>query len=498
MSLFTYFMTYLVCISFYGVFFLRIFHYVFIYQDPVQIPLGCGTAVGLTITLCAIVGVIQKKIIRHFEQALKANDFAKAQESYNKFNMPVACIYALGFFVGVGGTNIIESITGKIEFDAVVFVIMLLQGIAVGFLGYTLTIYKVKMGRMADMLIKAGVRELNTKINSTLNVSVFACILLSTTSFMSVPIGMLKNPAASPMVKFSVYCAIAFIMTGATCVLCYTMLANSMQKRDQTLKHHLYEQTQTLADAAKDSAASGQEQSAAVKEIVATVEDNNNLSCNIQQKLSDVTGLANKSRDDVTSGIEYLQQNVKDLMEITECNLQTIEGIKDLCSKVANIWDIVTLITDVAAQAKIIAFNAELEASAAGPAGANFHIVATEVRRLSDNIIDSSLEVKQHIAEVQKSADQLIAASKQGSEKINSGYQNAKELEQRFSSIKSSSEATATASLDMNDYIYQMTAASQQILVTMKQIAGNIESFSQSTSNVSQSSESLKDIASLL
>ena len=72
---------------------------------------------------------------------------------------------------------------------------------------------------------------------------------------------------------------------------------------------------------------------------------------------------------------------------------ETISGIKMLGEKIESIWDIVNIINGIADQTKIIAFNAELEASAAGEAGKNFQIVATEIRRLADSTVSSTNEI---------------------------------------------------------------------------------------------------------
>ena len=240
------------------------------------------------------------------------------------------------------------------------------------------------------------------------------------------------------------------------------------------------------------------EQSAAVKEIVATMHDSSELASNIGNKVRQVNSLAEKSRDAVISGSKALQNNVKELMDIRNTNMLTIEGIKELNKKVNKIWDIISIINNIAAQTKIIAFNAELETSSSGEAGKNFHIVATEIRRLSDNIIDSIKEIKSIIDEIQKAADTLILDSEKGTKQIDSGCNSANSLETGFESIMDSSRATADSSSEILEYIGQLTYSSEQIFIILKQIAQGIENFSKNTENISLASENVKEIASLL
>ena len=272
-------------------------------------------------------------------------------------------------------------------------------------------------------------------------------------------------------------------------------ILNRTNEKEHKIGEQLLAETQNLAVSSKETAATAQDQSAAVKEIVATMEDNTALSEDISQKIKDVSGVANKTSSDVSEGVSYLEENVRQLHEIAVANQTTIDGIKLLDEKIENIWDIVTLINSVADQAKIIAFNAELEASSAGEAGRNFHIVATEIRRLADGIIDGTKEIKEKINEIQQSSDSLILASESGTEKIKAGVDNAKNLEERFGSIKNASEITATSAGDITTIIQQQALASEQILVTLKQIASGVENFTMATEHISLASQNLKKIA---
>ena len=225
------------------------------------------------------------------------------------------------------------------------------------------------------------------------------------------------------------------------------------------------------------------------------MEDNTTLSENISQKIKDVSAVASKTSGDVAEGVSFLEENVRQLHEIAEANMTTIDGIKALGDKINNIWDIVTLINSVADQAKIIAFNAELEASSAGEAGKNFHIVATEIRRLADGIIDGTKEIKERINEIQQSSDNLVLASESGTDKIKAGVEEAKNLEARFASIRNASEVTATSAGDITTIIQQQAMASEQILVTLRQIASGVENFTGATEHISKASQALKEIA---
>ena len=308
------------------------------------------------------------------------------------------------------------------------------------------------------------------------------------------PVSDYKGLLANVIITFEIILIIASLIFSIINIA----VINKMRKDEQRLAEQLFEDAQSLVVSSKENAATAQDQSAAVKEIVATMEDNTALGEDISQRIKDVSGVAVKTNNIVSEGVSFIEANMKQLDEIADTNLNTINGIKALGEKIENIWSIVSLINSVADQAKIIAFNAELEANNTNSSGKNFHIVANEIRRLADGIIESTKEIKSKITEIQESSDDLILTSENGTEKIQSGVENAKNLETRFESIKNASEITAESAEKITTIIQQQTLASEQILITLKQISAGVSNFSMATEYISKASENLKTVATEL
>ncbi len=85
--------------------------------------------------------------------------------------------------------------------------------------------------------------------------------------------------------------------------------------------------------------------------------------------------------------------------------------------------------------------------------------------------------------------------SENGTSKIEKGVSNAKLLEERFHSMQNASEITADSAGRITSIIRQQASATEQILITLKQISAGVESFTQATEHISAASESLKVIA---
>jgi len=253
-----------------------------------------------------------------------------------------------------------------------------------------------------------------------------------------------------------------------------------------------------LTGTASTTATTSLEQSTGVKEILATMEDTDHQTTVIADKITDVTEVAEGTAQNVETGYQTLQSNLDQMNEITEANVNTINGIRNLGEQIGGIWEIVKIINDIADQTRIIAFNAELEASSAGESGKNFHIVANEVRRLAAGITNSVEQIKERITEIQHSSDNLIITSESGTEKIREGLELSEKLKEKFTDIQSSSEITVESAKQIKDIIFQQKAAFDQIVNTVREISSGIENFSSSTNTVNDTAKKLQNAANNL
>lgn len=275
-------------------------------------------------------------------------------------------------------------------------------------------------------------------------------------------------------------------------------LTRNVLKEIQQIGNIMKTPIEDLTKISEDTASTSLQQSTAVKEILTTMEETDSQTQGIAKRISEVTQVAGTTSLNVNSGFSTLQENFDKMNEITDANLNTITGIKELGEKIGSIWDIVKLINDIAEQTKIIAFNAELEAFSAGESGKNFHIVANEIRRLAALITNSVNQIKERITEIQHSSDTLIIMSESGTEKIREGLELSANLKDKFTEIQKSSEITAESATKIKEIILQQSASFDQIVSTVRQIASGIENFSGATNTENETALKLKEAATKL
>lgn len=276
------------------------------------------------------------------------------------------------------------------------------------------------------------------------------------------------------------------------------LMFRSILDKVRGIGEKILEPVQELTDIANETSATSFEQSAGVREILATMEENDDQLRGILSQITRVAEIAEATSKNVEAGFATLRTNLGKMNDITEANVATISGIRELGEKIEGIWEVVNIINDIAEQTRIIAFNAELEASGAGDAGKNFHIVANEIRRLAAGTTESVGQIRERITEIQHSSDNLIVTSESGTEKIREGCQLSSSLETKFADIQTSAEITVESVAAIQQIVEQQSEAFEQIVTTIRQISSGVENLSSSTSTVNAAATQLKTAADRL
>ncbi|MCL1813116.1 MAG: methyl-accepting chemotaxis protein [Treponema sp.] len=250
-----------------------------------------------------------------------------------------------------------------------------------------------------------------------------------------------------------------------------------------------------LSSSSKEITTTANEQSASVSEIVSTMESSKNLSEQIAFKTTEVAGLAIETQDLSSKGAELREANQNMMEDIRKQNQKIINEIRNLSDMIIRISEAIRIIDGIADQTKLIAFNASLEASSSGEAGARFSVVASEIRRFADNVVESTREIKQKIEEVQGASQTLIAEANNGSKQIEIGYERMSEQKIVFENIVDNSQNVATRSQQISNLSKQQELASSQIFSALKEISAGVKQFVIATSSTSKIAESLNGMS---
>jgi len=224
------------------------------------------------------------------------------------------------------------------------------------------------------------------------------------------------------------------------------------------------------------------EQAAAIHETTATMEELKHASAQIAENAGSVARVAEETLGAARAGKGAIAEFVIAMQHIRNDGIAVVESIAKLSKRVERIGTVVDVIDEIADRSDLLALNAALEGSRAGEAGRGFSIVAAELRRLAENVMESTKEIKNLIAEIRE-ATQAAAGSADASRK-------ATEEGERLGTVASTAvegilagvQETSDAARVINLATQQQRTATEQVVASM----GEIEEVTRQTTHASK------------
>jgi methyl-accepting chemotaxis protein len=234
--------------------------------------------------------------------------------------------------------------------------------------------------------------------------------------------------------------------------------------------------------------------SSSVVEISSTMEEFTSTASQIAQHSQGVVERADKTLDDTKDGaaeVENLSFKVNDISQNIQENLSEIV---ELGRKSKEINKVMEIINNIANQTKLIAFNAALEAASAGEAGKRFGVVAVEIRRLADSVVESTAEIEGKITEILDSVNRLVMSSEKSFQLIQEGQEYASHTVSMLIESVDGVEETADAARQISLSTQQQQIASSQVVLALKDIEQGV---CFATDSIHQTNDATGELAEL-
>lgn len=280
---------------------------------------------------------------------------------------------------------------------------------------------------------------------------------------------------------------------------------NAMTDSFQALIRDVLNSAQSVSTAAQQLAAvsqqsqqgvlsqqsSSEQVATAMNEMTATVQE-------VARYAADAAAASKTSDEETIKGKSVVQQTVSGIKQLAVQSAENAEAINTLKLESDNIGTVLTVIQEIAEQTNLLALNAAIEAARAGESGRGFAVVADEVRTLAQRSQQSTEEIKTIIERLQSGANRCVDAMLSGKTQVES---TVTQVEQAGQSLDVIADKVKTI-LDMNTHIAsaaeEQTAVAEDINRNINQIAHVAEANADSTSQTTQTSQSLAGLANEL
>lgn len=280
---------------------------------------------------------------------------------------------------------------------------------------------------------------------------------------------------------------------------------NAMTIAFQTLIQDVLNSAQTVSTAAEQlsvitsqtsqgvmSQQSSSEQVAtAMNEMTATVQE-------VARSAADAATASLEADQETESGKQVVSLSVQGIKKLAHLVEENAQSIRELQVESDNIGTVLTVIQEIAEQTNLLALNAAIEAARAGESGRGFAVVADEVRTLAQRSQQSTEEIKTIIERLQSGAKKCVEGMMSGKDQASESVTQA---ESAGNSLTVISERVMTIR-DMNTHIAsaaeEQSAVAEDINRNINEIAGIAEENASSTSQTTDTSQSLARLANEL
>lgn len=206
----------------------------------------------------------------------------------------------------------------------------------------------------------------------------------------------------------------------------------------------------------------------------------------ISSKTEDFKNLTGVYMDTIGEGHRKISKTLEEMMEMEHLMDSMAKDMEELEGYFMNILSMTEIISDISNQTNLLSLNASIEAARAGGAGKGFHVVAQEIKKLSNESAQASLEIEERVKEIGGKFEFLL-------KNINQGMDKTRDISSQSLEANEGLEKTRDSMEEIFDYISYISINTGEQLQATESLAKNVEITADFASEVDNTMVSIRD-----
>lgn len=213
-----------------------------------------------------------------------------------------------------------------------------------------------------------------------------------------------------------------------------------------------------------------------------------------------------------TTGNNLMNASTEQMNMIDNIIQDAVNKVEELGKHSHEITKLVVVIDEIANQTNLLELNAAIEAARAGEAGKGFSVVASEVRKLAEQVTISVMDISKIVNRIEAETSEVTQSLQLGYEEVKKGTSQivhtgdaihtiSEEVNQMFENIQGISaglQDITAKTMNINHAIDEIAAVSEEsaagveeTTATIQETAGMMEEITCSSENLAQIAEEL-------
>ncbi len=273
-----------------------------------------------------------------------------------------------------------------------------------------------------------------------------------------------------------------------------TAVLGALAQRMQDGSIQLAGAAEGVESVASDLASGASQQAASVVEITAAMEELSRTAAQIATSAAEQADLAARAEASGQAGALAVEHAVQGLAEVQQRILAMSARADALGTRSKEIFRVLDLITEIAQETHILSLNAAIEAASAGDRGRRFSVVADEVRRLAQQTRESVDSVRGLLEEFAGAIRSAVVATEEGSKEVARVLERARAGAAAIGELRDTAAETARVARQISGVTQQQTAASDEVLVTLRDLNQVVQRMSRDLQELSDNARRLRRV----
>lgn len=266
-------------------------------------------------------------------------------------------------------------------------------------------------------------------------------------------------------------------------------------RQTQESSRRLQQSANDILSATEQQASGAAEQAASISQTTATMEELASTYRQIAENADQVVSMAEASLGSAEAGQQAVMNTLNAMEDIKSRTQGSANKILALGERSQQIGQVLSIINAIADQTKILALNAAIEAARAGEAGKGFSVVAIEIRKLAESVVESTSEIGTIMTEIQAAANELVMSTEQELKQVQGGVDLAHVTGENLDQILEMVEQTTVAAKEISAATQQQKSATDQVVKAMREVAAVAQQTAAGSRQVAGAAESLSSMA---